>query len=63
MFLLKILLLVMIAGALTSIFTFVADVWKWHDKEEKVIIIPSADEPEEKEVKEEPDEPFKSEIQ
>ena len=41
MFLFKIFLLVLIIGALTSILTFVRDVTKWHDKEEKVKIIPS----------------------
>lgn len=41
----KILLWVVIVGAITSIFTFLHDVRRWHDKEEKVIIIPSNDVP------------------
>ena len=40
------LLMVMIAGAVVSIVVFVVDVWRWHDKEEKVIITPSAQESE-----------------
>ncbi len=48
----KLLLIVLIIGAIVSIFTFVYDVVKWHDKEEKVVIIPSAEEAEEITVKE-----------
>lgn len=45
-FLFEIWLIIMIIGAVISIFTFVADVWRWHDREEKVVIVPSADDPE-----------------
>lgn len=48
----KLLLIVVLIGAIVSIFTFVYDVVKWHDKEEKVVIIPSAEEPEDITVKE-----------
>lgn len=43
MILLKLLLFVLIIGAVTSIFTFVSDVRKWHVKENKVEVIASAD--------------------
>lgn len=46
MFLLKILLLIMCIGAITSIIQFVVDVRKWHDKEEDIKIVPSALDPE-----------------
>ena len=40
-------------GAIVSIGTFLVDVIKWHDREEKVVIVPSAQDPEQEiEVKE-----------
>ena len=46
MFILKIFIFIMCIGAFVSIFIFAVDVIKWHDKEEKVNITPSAQEPE-----------------
>lgn len=41
------LILCVALGALVSIFVFCADVIKWHDKENKVVVVPSADDSEE----------------
>lgn len=36
------LLFCVAVGAIISVFVFIIDVIKWHDKEEKVVVVPSA---------------------
>lgn len=50
MLLLKLFLLSLLVGSIVSIVSFARDVYRWHDKEEDTVVIPSADQTEEREV-------------